>query len=103
MPVTDIVEIYWNARPYLTDLRVKVGSGTLDPRAERLFRQVREGAAALFPGCVTLVRIATRDKDPNPRLRISRGGVEQQDVGTMEALIQCVAHQVAHDANEKCD
>jgi hypothetical protein len=101
--VTDIVEIHWNARPQLASLRSKVGGGALDPRAELLFRQVREGAAALFPGCVTLVRIVTRDKDPTPQLRISHNGVGQHDVGAMEALIQRAAQQVAHEASEKCD
>jgi hypothetical protein len=101
--VTDILEIHWNARPHLAGLRIKVGGGALDPRAELLFKQVREGAAALFPGCVTLVRIATRDKDPTPLLQITRNRVEQHDVGGMEALIQRAAQQVAYDASERCD
>ncbi|MBQ0820613.1 hypothetical protein KBI52_10395 [Microvirga sp. HBU67558] len=97
--MTEIVEIHWNARPYLTSLRIKVKGGSLDPRAERLFQQVREGAATLFPGCAILVRIATRDKDPNARLRISRDGVEQHDLEAMEALIERVAQQVALNAS----
>jgi hypothetical protein len=101
--VTAIVEIHWNARPHLAGLRIKVGGGALDPRAELLFKQVREGAAALFPDCVTLVRITTRDKNPTARLRITRDGVEEYDVGAMEELIQRAAQQVAYDASEKCD
>jgi hypothetical protein len=36
-------------------------------------------------------------------LRISRDGVEQRDVGAMEAIVQRVAQQVAYEASEKCD
>ncbi|EIM26840.1 hypothetical protein MicloDRAFT_00033910 [Microvirga lotononidis] len=73
--------------------------GSLDPRAERLFQQVREGAAALFPGCAILVRIATRNKDPYARLRISRDGVKQHDLEAMEVLIERIAQQVALNAS----
>lgn len=100
--MTDIVEIHWNARSELANLRIKVGGGSLDPRAERLFDEVREGAATLFPGCVTLVRIATRDKDQNARLRICRAGVEQEDLTAVEALINRAVQRIEHAENERC-
>lgn len=93
--MTDIVEIHWNAQLCLADLRIKVGGGALDPRAERLFTEIRDGAAALFPGCVTLVRIRTRDKDPSARLRICRAGIEQQDFAAVEALIERAVHRAS--------
>jgi hypothetical protein len=71
--VTDIVEVFWNARPHLARAGIKVGAAALDPRAERLFSEVRTAAGEAFPGCVTLVRIVTRKPDVD--LRAVRGGV----------------------------
>jgi hypothetical protein len=70
----EIVEVFWNARPHLSRLRMKVGAGTLDPVADRLFNDVREAAAETFPGKVTLVRIATRRGAPDVDLAILRNG-----------------------------
>lgn len=72
--MTDIVEVFWNARPHLARAGIKVGAAALDPRAERLFSDVRAAAGEVFPGSVTLVRIVTR-KEPAVDLRAVRGGV----------------------------
>ena len=78
--MTQIVEIHWNAKPHLTRLGVKVGSNALDPRAERLFDEVRGSVADAFPGCVTLVRITVRAKNPAADTRIVRHGAPDGDV-----------------------
>jgi hypothetical protein len=101
--VTEIVEVHWNARPHLARLGLKVSGASLDPRADRLFREIREGAAILFPGCVTLVRIATRNKNPNLHLRVSRAGIEQEDVGAIETIITQAVCRAMHPQAEKCD
>lgn len=76
--MTDIVEVFWNARPHLARAGIKVGAAALDPRAERLFGEVRTAAGEAFPGCVTLLRIVTR-KEPDVDLRAVRGGVAVGD------------------------
>ncbi len=78
--MTQIVEIHWNAKPHLTRLGVKVGSNALDPRAERLFDEVRGSVADAFPGCVTLVRITVRAKNPDEDIRIVRHGAPDGEV-----------------------
>ena len=74
--MADIVEVFWNARPYLDRLGVKVGGGELDPRADRMFREVRASMAEAFPGRVTLVRIAVRAKDRDDTVRVVGCGTE---------------------------
>jgi hypothetical protein len=69
-----IVEVFWNARPYLARAGLRVDSGLLDPRAETLFNRVRCALADAFPGCVTLTRIITR-KQITGELRVLRCGV----------------------------
>jgi hypothetical protein len=71
--LADIIEVFWNARPHLDRLRIKVGANALDPRAEQLFADVRAAAAAAFPEAVTLVRIAVR-KAPETDLRVRASG-----------------------------
>jgi hypothetical protein len=100
--VTEIVEVHWNARPHLARLGIKVGGAPLDPRADRLFTDIRQGAASLFPGCVTLVRIATRNKNPDAQLWVSRGGIKQEDVGPIEALIEQAVQRTMHPQSEEC-
>jgi hypothetical protein len=87
-PVADIVEVFWNARPHLARAGIKVGAAALDPRAERLFGDVRAAAAEGFPGSVTLVRIVTR-KDPDIDLRATRAGacVPEREVAALRALV----------------
>ncbi len=82
--MTQIVEIHWNAKPHLSRLGVKVGSNALDPRAERLFDEVRGSVADAFPGCVTLVRIAVRKGSTEEDIRIVRHGSEQTDGDLIE-------------------
>ena len=76
--MTEIVEVYWNAQPHLARLGIKVKAAPLDPRVEDLFFEIRRGVAGLFPECVTLVRITTRNGDPDAPLRIARAGAEPQ-------------------------
>lgn len=76
--MAEIVEVFWNARPHLARAGIKVGGGNLDPRADRLFNEVRAAAAESFPGAVTLLRIVTR-KEPDVDLRVQRGGVAVSD------------------------
>ena len=87
--MTQIVEIHWNAKPHLARLGVKVGSNALDPRAERLFDEVRSSVADAFPGCVTLVRIAVRTKNPEEDIRIMRNGTPdcEADLAEIRARI----------------
>ena len=82
--MTSIVEIHWNAKPHLARLGVKVSSNALDPRAERLFDEVRGSVADAFPGCVTLVRIAVRKGSAEDDIRIVRHGSEQTDGDLIE-------------------
>ena len=76
--MTEIVEIYWNARPHLARLGIKVKAAPLDPRVEGLFSEIRRGVAGLFPEFVTLVRITTRNGDPDAPLPIARAGAAPQ-------------------------
>lgn len=90
--MTDIVEVFWNARPHLARAGIKVGAAALDPRAERLFNEVRTAAGEAFPGCVTLLRIVTR-KEPDVDLRAVRGGVavEAAEVDALRARMDAAA------------
>ena len=72
--MVQIVEVFWNARPYLARAGLRVDSGLLDPRAETFFTRVRCALADAFPGCVTLTRISTR-KQITGELRVLRCGV----------------------------
>ena len=82
--MSQIVEIHWNAKPHLSRLGVKVGSNALDPRAERLFDEVRGSVADAFPGCVTLVRITVRSKNPEQDIRIMRNGAPDSESDLVE-------------------
>jgi hypothetical protein len=93
--MTDIVEIHWNARPHLARLGIKVGSGPLDPRAKDLFAEIRESVVPLFPGCVTLLRIAVRRGSTDESLRIDRRGAEQDQGHELEAVQALVDSAVA--------
>jgi hypothetical protein len=95
--MTDIVEIHWNARPHLARLGIKVGAGPLDPRAEGLFSEIRESVVPLFPGCVTLLRIAVRrGKNADETLRINRQGADLEDeVAAVQALVDSAVARAA--------
>lgn len=85
----DIVEVFWNARPHLQRLGIKVGANTLDPRADQLFADVRLEIGKAFPGAVALVRISTRGKDVTADLRMVRGKaeIEGPELETVRTLI----------------
>jgi hypothetical protein len=86
--MTDIIEIHWNARLHLARLGIKVKAAPLDPRVADLFSEIRNGAADLFPDCVTLVRISIRNGDPDAPLRIARAGADTQTgLEAMRALV----------------
>lgn len=82
--VTDVVEVYWNARTSLALVGIKPEKVAQDPRAEAFFGAVRLAVIAAFPGVPTLVRIAVKSGDPEADLRVMRGGAEQKD--GLEAL-----------------
>lgn len=88
--MTAIVEVHWNAKLHLTRLGVKVGSNALDPRAERLFDEVRGSVADAFPGCVTLVRISVRRGRPEDEIRLVRHGgtVGEAELAMIRARIE---------------
>jgi hypothetical protein len=100
--LTNIVEIHWNAKPHLTRLGVKVTSNALDPRAERLFDEVRASVADAFPGCVTLVRIAVRSANPEDDIRIVRHGADacEADLAEIRSRIESAVERAAAAAAE---
>jgi hypothetical protein len=95
--LTDIVEIHWNAKPHLTRLGVKVTSNALDPRAERLFDEVRASVADTFPGSVTLVRIAVRSATPEDDIRVVRNGAPdgEADLADIRSRIESAVERAA--------
>jgi hypothetical protein len=100
--LTNIVEIHWNAKPHLARLGVKVSSNALDPRAERLFEEVRGSVANVFPGCVTLVRIAVRTAEPADDIRIVRHGSDQStdDLAKVRTRIEDAVERATAAATE---
>jgi hypothetical protein len=90
--MTNIVEVFWNARPHLNRMSIKVGAGPLDPRAAQLFQEVRAAAASAFPGCVTLVRIAVR-RQPETELRVVRRP-DTEDAGDLRRVRALIAEVV---------
>ena len=57
--MTETIEVFWNARPYLARAGLYAALDQPDPRAERLFATVCAAVAEAFPDCVTLVRLIT--------------------------------------------
>jgi hypothetical protein len=92
--VINIVEIFWNARPHLDRMGVKVNSNALDPRAERMFSEVRGSVADAFPGCVTLLRIAVRSGKGEQDVRIVRRGGSTELEGDIVAIRQRIESAV---------
>jgi hypothetical protein len=74
---TDIVEIYWNARPHLERLGVNLRRSGIDDRGQHLLDEVRKSLVEVFPGTPVLVRFAVHAKAPANDLRVLRRGVEQ--------------------------
>ncbi|WP_262031290.1 hypothetical protein [Microvirga sp. Mcv34] len=74
---TDIVEIYWNARPHLERLGVNLRRSGIDDRGQHLLEEVRKSLVEVFPGTPVLVRFAVHSKVPTDDLRVLRRGAEQ--------------------------
>jgi hypothetical protein len=74
---TDIVEIYWNARPHLERLGVNFRRKGLDDRGQHLLEEVRMSLVEVFPGTAVLVRFAEHAKAPASDLRVLRQGIDQ--------------------------
>jgi len=99
--VTDIVEIFWNARPHLDRIGVKVNSNALDPRAERMFSEVRGSVADAFPGCVTLLRIAVRKHKGEDDIRVvcrSHAEIDTDLVAIRQRIESAVERATAPEA-----
>ena len=92
--MSEIVEVFWDASPALKQLGLKVGSGTLDPRADALFAEVRAAAANAFPDAVTLLRIEVR-RDSEVDLRVVRNGVEEPAPAGLRAMINHAVDELA--------
>jgi hypothetical protein len=93
--MVEIVEIFWNASSALQRLGIKFGAGALDPRAERLFESVREGARDAYPGAVPLVRIAVRRGKGGEELRVLRRGQPDPDgMKRLRAVVARALHEV---------
>jgi len=76
---TDIVEIYWNARPHLERLGVNLRHSGIDDRGQRLLDEVRKSLVEVFPGTAVLVRFAVHAKAPADDLRVLRQGIEHPE------------------------
>jgi hypothetical protein len=102
--MTEIVEIHWNAEPHLANMRIKVKAGPLDPRAQDLFAEIRSGAADLFPGCVTIVRIATRTGGDAP-LRMTRSAnTDSQDgLAAVQAMVDSAVARAGAERQEPAE
>ena len=74
---TDIVEIYWNARPHLERLGVNLRRSGIDGRGQHFLEEVRKSLVEVFPRTPVLVRFAVHAKAPANDLRIVRRGIEQ--------------------------
>ncbi|MFC1459530.1 hypothetical protein ACETIH_23095 [Microvirga arabica] len=76
---TDIVEIFWNARPHLERLGVNLRRNGIDDRGQHLLEEVRKRLVEVFPGTPVLVRFAVHAKTPANDLRVLRQGIEQTE------------------------
>lgn len=74
---TDIVEIYWNARPHLERLGINLRRSGIDERGQQILEEVRKSLVGMFPGTPVLVRFAVHAKAPVNDLRVLRQGIEQ--------------------------
>lgn len=86
---TDIVEIYWNARPHLERLGVNLRRSGIDDKGQHLLEEVRKGLVEVFPGAPVLTRFAVHAKAPASDLRVLRRGIEQPEcVDEVRAVIE---------------
>jgi len=91
---TDIVEIYWNARPCLEHLGVNLRRGGIDDRGQRLLDEVRKSLVEAFRGTPVLVRFAVHTKPPASDLRVLRRGIEQPEcIAEVRAIIDHVLQE----------
>jgi alpha-D-ribose 1-methylphosphonate 5-phosphate C-P lyase len=91
---TDIVEIYWNARPHLERLGVNLRRSEIDDRGQHLLEEVRKSLVKVFPGSPVLVRFAVHAKAPVNDLRVLRQGSEQPTcVAEVRAAIEHALQQ----------
>lgn len=75
----DIVEIYWNARPFLERAGANLRRGGIDDKGQKLLGEVRKSLVAFFPDSAVLVRFAVHAKVPTDDLRVMRRDVQQSD------------------------
>ncbi|ANY84942.1 hypothetical protein BB934_42705 (plasmid) [Microvirga ossetica] len=87
---TDIVEIYWNARPHLQRLGVNLRRSGIDDRGQHVLAEVRKSLVEVFPGTPVLVRFAVHAKAPANDLRILRRGIEQ--LGCVDEVRAAIEH-----------
>ena len=96
---TDIVEIYWNARPHLERFGVNLRRSGIDDRGQHLLEEVRKSLVETFPGTPVLVRFAVHAKVPGKDLRVLRRGVEQPGcIDDVHAAIEQALLQVEREA-----
>lgn len=91
---TDIVEIYWNARPHLERLGVNLRRSGIDDRGRYLLEEVRKCLVEVFPGILVLVRFAVHTKAPANDLRIVRRGIEQSTC--VDEVRTAIEHALRH-------
>lgn len=91
---TDIVEIYWNARPHLERLGVNLRRSAIDDRGQHLLEEVRKSLVEVFPRTPVLVRFAVHGKPPANDLRVLRRGIEQSgSIDEVRAVIEHALHE----------
>jgi len=95
---TDIVEIYWNARPHLERFGVNLRRSGIDDRGQHLLEEVRKSLVEMFPGTPVLARFAVHAKVPTDDLRVLRRGIEQPGcIDEVRAAIEQVLLQVERE------
>lgn len=78
--MTEIVEVFWNARPAMEWAGTGPEKVAGDPRAEALFDAVRRAVMGAFPGVPTLVRMAVRTVgEGSADLRVVWGGMDENE------------------------
>lgn len=93
---TDIVEIYWNARPHLDRLGVNLRRGGIDDRGQHLLEEVRMSLVEVFPGTAVLVRFTVHAKPSVNDLRVLRQGTERPEcLDEVRAAIEQALQQAA--------
>lgn len=95
---TDIIEIYWNARPHLERLGVNLRRSGIDDRGQHFLEVVRKNLVQAFPGTPVLVRFAVHAKVPVNDLRVLRQGIEQPaSVDEVRTVIEHALQKVEYE------